>query len=336
MAFGAMTFGSVEGALASVAKVDQTLANKLVGRALDAGINFFNTADVYSGGQSEQMLAKALGERRKDVVIATKVGFRTGDALIHQGSSRHHIMASVEDSLRRLQTDYLDLYLIHRLDRHTPVEETLETLDDLVRQGKVRYVGFSNWPAWLSAKAVGLQESRGWARFRAAELYYSLVGRDVEHELVPFTQDAGIGIMVWSPLASGFLSGKYTRENPGGSGGRLSGFDILPFDREKGYQLVEKLRVMASSHKASVAQVALAWLLGKGHVCSVLIGASKLSQLEDNLGAVELKLSEKESQELDQFTAPTSIYPNWFNANIKDEQAEAALAGVIPERDLAA
>src|SRR5579871_6857170 len=205
LAFGAMTFGSSQGIFAHISKVDASLANQLVGKAMDAGVNFFNTADGYTGGQSEEILGGALRARRKDVVIATKVGFRTGDALLHQGLSRQHIMASAEGSLRRLATDYIDVYLAHKHDPYTPLEETLETLDDLVRQGKVRYTGFSNWPAWLASKAVGFQNQHDWARFRAAELYYSLIGRDVEHELAPFTQDAGIGIMAWSPLAGGIL-----------------------------------------------------------------------------------------------------------------------------------
>src|SRR5436190_993557 len=237
MAFGAMTFGSVEGTVfAAISKVDQKLANELVAKALDAGINHFNTADVYTGGQSEEFLAKALGKRRKDVVISTKVGFRSSEALIHQGLSRHHILESADDSLRRLGSDYIDVYLVHRRDPHTPVEETAEALDALVKAGKVRYIGFSNWPAWLAAKTIGIQIQRGLARFKAAELYYSLVGRDLEHELVPFVQDAGIGVLVWSPLAGGFLTGKYTRENPKGDGGRLNSFDMLPYDKEKGQQ----------------------------------------------------------------------------------------------------
>src|SRR5262245_32018284 len=257
MAFGVMTFGSAKGTVfEGISKVDQNLANELVARALDAGINHFNTADVYTGGQSEEFLAKALGTRRKNVVISTKVGFRGSEALIDQGLSRHHILASVEGSLRRLGTDYIDVYLVHRLDPHTPVEETVEALDSLVEAGKVRYIGFSNWPAWLAAKSVGLQREHGFARFKAAELYYSLVGRDLEHELGPFVQDAGIGVLVWSPLAGGFLTGKYTRENPKGDGGRLTSFDVLPYDKEKGYQVVDRLREIGAQHGATPAQVA--------------------------------------------------------------------------------
>jgi aryl-alcohol dehydrogenase-like predicted oxidoreductase len=325
-AFGCMTFGSGEGALGSVYKVDQPTANNLVARALDDGINFFNTADAYANGQSEVMLGQALGKRRQDVVIATKVGMRTSEALIDQGLSRQHILTSVQASLKRLNTDYIDVYLVHRLDPYTPIEETLETLDTVVRQGMVRYIGFSNWPAWLAAKAVGLQQKHNWAQFRVAEVYYSLVGRDLEHEIVPFVQDADIGITVWSPLASGFLSGKYTRENPGGNGGRLTGFDILPFDHEHGYDVVEKLREIGRQHQAPPAQVALAWLLSRPYVTSILVGASKMSQLHDNLGAASLELSADEVAMLDQLTEPQAIYPNWFNASIYDAQVRDALA----------
>ena len=327
LAFGAMTFGeAAEGsAFASIYKVDQKGADELVARSLEAGVNFFNTADAYAEGRSEEMLGRALGTRRRDVVIATKVGNRMGPALTRQGLSRHHLIGAAEDSLRRLGTDYVDVYLVHRLDPYTPVEETLEALDDLVRAGKVRYVGFSNWPAWLAAKSVGLQREHGWARFRAAEMMYSLVGRDLEHEVVPFAQDAGIGIMAWSPLAGGFLSGKYTRQNPGGSGGRLTGFDLIPFDRERGYDLVERLRQIGAAHGASVAQVSLAWLRTRAYVSSVLVGASRPEQLADNLGAASVQLSPEEVREIDEMTTPAPAYPGWFNEKVFDAQAREAL-----------
>jgi aryl-alcohol dehydrogenase-like predicted oxidoreductase len=271
------------------------------------------------------MLAQALGNRRKDVVITTKVGFRTGKALVHQGLSRHHIFASLEESLRRMHTDYVDVYIVHRVDPYTPLDETLAALDDTVRQGKVRYVGFSNWPAWLAARAVGRQESRDYARFRAAELYYSLVGRDVEHELVPLLENAGIGMLVWSPLAGGFLSGKYSRANTGGDGGRLSSFDILPVDREKGYDLLDIMRPIAEQHQSSIAAVAIAWLLAKKTVASVLVGASKIEQLNQNIQAASLKLDGEEISTLDRATEPVAIYPNWFNRNINDTPVREAL-----------
>jgi aryl-alcohol dehydrogenase-like predicted oxidoreductase len=207
LALGSMTFGSGAGIFASVAKVDQKAANDLVARAIDGGINFFNSADVYAGGESERILGKAIGVKRQGVVIATKVGNRMGEAVIEAGLSRRHILDAADASLSRLGTDYIDVYLVHKVDPLTPIEETIEALEDLVRAGKVRYVGFSNWSAWQAAKAVGIQRARGWTPFRAAEMYYSLVGRDLEHDVVPFCADAGIGVMVWSPLAGGFFSG---------------------------------------------------------------------------------------------------------------------------------
>jgi aryl-alcohol dehydrogenase-like predicted oxidoreductase len=325
MALGAMTFGSGEGALGSIFKVDQNLADRMAGTAIDAGINFFNTADAYAGGESERMLGKALGPRRKDVVVTTKVGFRTGDGLIQQGLSRHHILNALEASLARLGTDYIDVYIAHRWDPLTPVEETLEALDSAVRSGKVRYIGFSNWPAWAAAKSVGLQTGRAWAPFRAAELYYSLVGRDVEHELLPLLEDAGIGALVWSPLAGGFLTGRYTRANPQGDGGRLSAFDFLPYDKERGYDLVEALSEMARARGVSIAAMALAWLLTRQAVASILVGASKLTQLEDNLRALDVKFTDEDLRSIDALTEPAPIYPNWFNRKIRDEILDKAL-----------
>jgi len=327
LAFGAMTFGSSTGPMAAVSKVGQKLADEMVAKVLDAGINFFNTADVYTGGQSEEMLAAALGNRRKDVVIATKVGFRFGSELTQSGLSRRHIMASAEDSLRRMKTDYIDVYLVHRVDKYTPVEETVSALNDLVRSGKVRYVGFSNWPAWLVAKALGIQKMNAWAEFEAAEMYYSLLSRDIEHEVVPLALDAGIGVMVWSPLTGGFLSGKYSRDKPQGDGGRLTGFDVLPFDREHGYAVVDVLKAIAANHKVSPSQVAIAWLLPRPAISSVLIGANKMEQLEDNLAAANLTLKEDELSKLDEMTKPQPIYPNWFNDNLYDQQAKKALEG---------
>jgi aryl-alcohol dehydrogenase-like predicted oxidoreductase len=328
-----MTFGSAKGTVfEGISRVDQQLANDLVAKALDAGINHFNTADVYTGGQSEEFLAKALGARRKDVVISTKVGFRSGEALLHQGLSRHHILSSAEGSLRRLNTDYIDVYLVHRLDPLTPVEETAEALDSLVRSGKVRYVGFSNWNAWIAAKTLGLQQELGLAKFKAAELYYSLVGRDLEQELVPFVKDSGIGVFVWSPLAGGFLTGKYTRENPQGDGGRLNSFDMLPYDKEKGYQVVDRLKAIGQAHKATPAQVALAWVLSKPFVSSILLGANKFSQLEDNLGAAALQIRKEDLDSLDPITATAPPYPNFFNDRVVDEPVRQALSRTAQAR----
>jgi aryl-alcohol dehydrogenase-like predicted oxidoreductase len=326
LAFGSMTFGAGTGVFASTYKVDQENADRLVARARDAGVNFFNTADVYAAGESERMLGRALGTRRPEVVIATKLANRTGPALVDAGLSRRQVFAAAEGSLERLGTDYIDLYLVHKVDTLTPIEETIEALEDLVRQGKVRYIGFSNWPAWLAAKAVGIQRANGWSQFRAAEMYYSLVGRDLEHDVLPFCIDAGIGVMVWSPLAGGFLSGKYRRDKPkGDSSDRLSGLDFLPYDRERGHGIVDLLRSIATKHGASPAQVALAWLLTRPGVSSILIGASKVEQLDDNLGASDLRLTAEDLAALDDASRPTVPYPHWFTPMVADRRAHEAL-----------
>jgi aryl-alcohol dehydrogenase-like predicted oxidoreductase len=323
LAFGAMTFGS--GNIPAVYKVGGDDARALVERALAAGVNFFDTADAYADGQSETMLGEALRARRHEVVIATKVGMRAGGALVQSGLSRRHILSSCEGSLRRLGSDYIDVYIVHRFDRFTPMEETLSALDDLVRRGMVRYVGFSNWSAWQAARAVGLQDQHGWARFRAAQMYYSLVGRDLEHEVLPFCIDAGVGTMIYSPLAGGFLTGKYTRESLKDADNRLAGFDFLPFDKEAGFRLVDTMRGIASAHDASVAQVALAWLLGRPGVTTVLIGASKAAQLDDNLAAAGVELTADEKALLDRESPHAIYYPSWFNRTVRDQAAEKAL-----------
>lgn len=327
LSLGAMTFGEPNPLFAEVAKVRQPQADALVARAMDAGVNFFNTADMYSFGESEQMLGHALGGRRHQAVIATKAGVRMSANLLDQGLSRRHLLASVEGSLKRLGTDYLDVFLVHRVDPVTPLQETLEALDQLVRAGKVRYLGFSNWPAWMAAKALGLQERHGWARFCAAEMYYSLVGREVEHEILPFALDAGIGIMPWSPLGSGFLSGKYTRENPAGDGGRIAKRDYVPIDRERGWQILDTVKRVAQHHGVTAAAVSLAWLLGRPAVASVLVGATTLDQLDSNLQSAGLTLTPEQRQELDEVSAIQSVYPGWFVGNDIDAMTEQALSG---------
>lgn len=324
LAFGTMTFGS-HPSMPNIYKVDETAARAMVEKSLEAGVNFFDTANGYAAGQSEVMLGRALAARRRDVVVATKVGFRVGEAITDAGLSRRHVLDSCEASLRRLGTDYIDLYILHKEDPFTPLEETLETLDGLVRAGKVRYVGFSNWPAWRAATAVRLQESNGWARFCNGQMYYSLLGRDVEQEVVPFMEYARVGMTVWSPLAGGFLTGKYTRENLKDDGNRLSGPEFLPTDRELGFKVVERMREMAGPRGASVAQVAIAWLLSRRVVASVIVGASKPEQLEDNLGAAGLTLSDAEVEELDTMTAQQPLYPHWFNRNLVDAKHSEAL-----------
>ena len=325
LCFGAMTFGSGEGAFGSVYKVDQDAAKKMVDRALEAGINFFDTADGYAGGQSEVLLGWALNSHRKDVIVATKVGFRTGNPIMQAGLSRRHIISSCEASLKRLGTDYIDLYQVHRFDPFTGMDETLDALDFLVRSGMVRYVGFSNWTAWQAAKAVTMQRERRMTPFVSAQMYYSLLGRDLEQDVIPMLESKGLGLMVWSPLAGGFLSGKYTRETLAEKENRLSGFDFIPFDKERGFALVEHLRQIASNHESSVAQVSLAWLLHQKTVSSVIVCASKISQLEDNLGAVNIKLSSDELERLDELTRLEPTYPNWFAQRTPDAVMEKAL-----------
>lgn len=327
LSFGSMTFGS-DPSMPTIYKVSEETARAMVDRALDAGVNFFDTADMYANGQSESMLGALLGERRRDIVLATKVGFRAGEPITHAGLSRRHILSSCDGSLKRLNTDYIDLYIVHKEDPYTPLEETLGALNELVRAGKVRYLGFSNWSAWKAATALQIQKARGWAEFTSGQMYYSLLGRDVEHEIVPFMKYAGLTMNVWSPLAGGFLSGKYTRENLTAENNRLSGFDFLPTDKELGFQVVDRMRQLAEGHDASVAQIALSWLLSRPVVSSIIVGASKLHQLEDNLKAVDVKLSAAEVAELDSLTAPTVQYPNWFNANLLDAKHKEALGAV--------
>jgi len=328
LAYGGMTFGSnpdPKNPFASVSKTPQQEADALIGHAIDGGINFFDTADGYTNGQAEVILGQVLGSRRKDVVISTKVGFRTGPALIHTGASYQHLVGGAEACLRRLNTDYIDLLSIHRSDPYTPFEEMARALETLVQRGLVRYVGYSNFSAWQSATLLGVQKQMGYSPLIAAQMYYSLLGRDLEHEIVPFCKHAGIGICAWSPLAGGFLSGRYTRQDPTGGKGRLATFDFLPFDKEKGYDLVERMRAIAAGHKATVAQLALAWMLAKDFISVIIVGASRMNQFEDNLGAMNLKLSPAELQDLDNLTQPPAIYPNWFHQQTQDTPVTNAL-----------
>jgi aryl-alcohol dehydrogenase-like predicted oxidoreductase len=325
LAFGAMTFTSGNRSMPSVYKVGADLADELVGRSLAAGINFFDTADAYAGGESETLLGRALKAHRQDVVIATKVGFRSGAPLTQSGLSRRHILSSVDDSLRRLGSDWIDVYIAHREDPHTPLEETLLALDAVVRAGKVRYLGFSNWSAWKVAAALELQRAHGLAAFTHGQMYYSLLGRDVERDVLPMMRHYGLGLTVWSPLAAGFLSGKYTRANLAAPENRYAGFDMLPFDKEQGFALVERMRGLAEARGASIAQIAIAWLLARPAVSSVLVGASKLAQLDDNLQAAEVELGPQELTQLDTATALAPVYPNWFIERMTDQASAGAL-----------
>ena len=332
LAFGAMTFTAGNKDIGAIYKVGADLAGELVGRALAAGINFFDTADGYAGGESEAMLGAALKPHRDRVVIATKVGFRTGPELTRAGLSRRHILWSIDQSLKRLGTDWIDVYIAHREDPLTPLEETLAAFDAVVRAGKVRYLGFSNWSAWKVAAALEIQKANGLAPFTHGQMYYSLVGRDVERDVIPMMRRYGLGLTIWSPLASGFLSGKYTRQSLSDPNNRLSGFDILPFDKERGFELVERMRGIAAAHDASVAQVAIAWLLSRSAVSSVIVGSTKLSQLEDNLKAAAVTLTAAQIADLDAATALSPVYPNFFMDNIATDRALVAALGNRAQR----
>ncbi len=310
LGFGALTFTQGNQTLSSVYKVGGALADQLIGRALDAGVNFFDTADVYADGESETLLGAALKPHRDRVVITTKVGNRGGGdrELIRAGLSRRHILWSVDQSLKRLGTDWIDFYVAHREDPYTPLEETVEAFDAVVRSGKVRYIGFSNWSAWKAAAAIELQRANGLAQFTHGQMYYSLLGRDVERDMLAMMQRYGLGMTTWSPLAFGFLSGAYSREDLAKPENRFSNFDMLQFDKDKGFEVVAILRRLAEGRSASVAQVAIAWLLAQKGVTSVLLGATKLHQLEDNLGAASLTLTDTEVAELNAATAIAPIY----------------------------
>jgi aryl-alcohol dehydrogenase-like predicted oxidoreductase len=331
LSLGAMTFRmrpvAGDGAFGSIYKTDAAAADAMVGQALDAGVNFFDTADVYAGGQSEELLGAALRRKRDSVVISTKVGLRTGKPLTQSGLGRRHVLWSVEQSLKRLQTDCIDVYVVHCEDPCTPLEETLSALDTVVRAGKVRYLGFSNWSAWNVAAAMEIQKTHGLARFTHGQVNYTLLGRDVERDIVPMMRRYGLGMTVWSPLAGGFLSGKYSRETLSDSENRYSRFDIFPFDKERGFRLVERMRKIAQNHQASVAQVAISWLLARKSVSSVIVGAAKAEQLTDNLGATDLVLAAGEIAELDAATSLAPAYPNWALEMTADAPMVKALGG---------
>ena len=317
LCLGTMTFSDGSGIYKHIGNVDQAGADELVKASIEAGINFFDTADVYSAGASEKTLGqsfKNLGIARTDVVLATKVYSRMGQGRNDVGASRGHIMDAVEASLKRLQTDHIDLYQIHATDLVTPVEETMRALDDLIRQGKVRYIGVSNWQAWRVAAAQGISARLNLARFNTLQAYYSIAGRDLERELAPMLEAEKIGLLVWSPLAGGLLSGKFSRDNQSPEGSRRTGFDFPIVDKERAWDVIDVLRPIAEAHGCSPARIALAWLLSKPVVTSVLVGAKRLSQLEDNIAAVDITLGEEEVRRLDEVSELPPEYPGWMLA----------------------
>jgi aryl-alcohol dehydrogenase-like predicted oxidoreductase len=309
MTFGGKGYWEVMGALG------QENVNEIVARALDAGINFIDTANVYSFGESETLVGKALAGRARDkIVLATKVRGRMNEDVNGVGLSRFHILNSVEESLKRLNTDYIDLYQIHGFDPVTPLDETLRALDDLVTQGKVRYIGASNLAAWQLMKALGTSERLGLARFESLQAYYTIAGRDLEREIIPLVQDQKVGIMVWSPLAGGLLSGKFGRDGSSANGSRRLTFDFPPVDKDRAFDTVDAMREIAAELDTTVAQVALAWLLHQPAVTSVIIGAKNLEQLNDNLKSVEVALSAEQLQRLDEVSKLPAEYPQWMLA----------------------
>jgi aryl-alcohol dehydrogenase-like predicted oxidoreductase len=310
-----MTFSGGEGFWRAIGNVDQKGADELIKASIDEGINFFDTADVYSEGGSETILGQSLKNlniARKDVILATKVYGRVGPGRNDVGASRGHIMDGVEASLRRLQTDHIDLYQIHGNDSVTPIEETLRALDTLVQQGKVRYIGCSNWQAWKIAKALSISEFKNLARFDTLQAYYSIAGRDLEREIVPLLEAEKTGLLVWSPLAGGLLSGRFSRENQKPEGSRRSEFDFPIVDKERTWKILDAIAPIGKAHNCSPARISLAWLLTKPVVTSVIIGAKRIDQLKDNVAAVDIKLTQDEIQKLDEVSALPPEYPGWM------------------------
>ena len=313
MTMGTMTFGGSE----RVGATDQDDATRQVDLCLDHGINLFDTANVYNAGVSEEMLGVALAEngRRQRALVATKVRFKMGEGPNEVGLSRHHIIQQCEASLRRLKTDVIDLYQVHEWDGMTPIEETMAALDTLVEQGKVRYIGCSNYSGWHIMKALAAADRRGGARFVSQQIHYTLHSREAEYELVPISQDQGLGILVWSPIAGGLLSGKYRRDGGPKSGRHVGGFREPPvYDWDKLYDIIDTIVEVADGRGVSGAQVALAWLLGRPGVTSVIIGGRNQEQFEDNLKAAQLVLTEEERQKLDAVSQPPLIYPYWHQS----------------------
>ena len=310
LCLGTITFGTN----VQLGALDQKTADSIVGMALDGGINFFDTADNYSNGQSEEILGKALGKRRKDIILATKVRVRMSAKPNDVGLSRHHILEGCDASLKRLGTDYIDLYQVHRFDFQTPLEETLRALDDLVRQGKVRYIGCSNFAGWQLMKALNISDNNHWERFITLQGQYSLIWRDLEYELVPLCLDQGLGILTFQPLGGGFLSGKYRRGKPRPKGTRLSDAD-LDFNEQKAYDIVDELDRVAAAHNVSVTQAALNYLLCKPGVSSVIIGIRTPEQIADNLKTTDWQMLPEEVAQLDKVSKPGPVYPYHFLAN---------------------
>ncbi|GAC1413650.1 MAG: aldo/keto reductase [Novosphingobium sp.] len=329
LCLGSMTFGDNGGRFGPVAGLDQAASTALVKQAVDAGINFIDTANIYSDGRSEQFVGQALkdlGLARHEIVIATKALGPMGKGPNDSGMSRQHLLAQIDASLGRLGLDHVDLYQIHGWDPLTPIEEALRTLDDIVRSGRARYIGVSNWAAWQIVKALGISERLGLEKFASLQAYYTLAGRDLEREIVPMLASEGLGLMVWSPLAGGLLSGKYRRSDEGKNEGegRRAVFDFPPVDANRAYNLIDAMDAMAKARGCTVAQVALAWLLYQPTVSTVIVGAKRADQLADNIGACDVTLSAEDMAQLEGLSALPREYPGWMQGMQSGYRASAA------------
>jgi aryl-alcohol dehydrogenase-like predicted oxidoreductase len=334
---GTMTFGG-RGFWTAIGTLDQSVADGIVARALDAGVNFIDTADVYSEGLSEEITGRAIansGRKRTDVVLATKGFGVVGPGPNDRGASRGHILDAAKASLKRLGTDYIDLYQIHGFDLVTPIEETVRALEDLVRQGHVRYIGVSNWPAWAIMKALGIADRHGWMRLSTLQAYYTIAGRDLERDIAPMLEAERLGLMVWSPLAGGLLSGKYDRDGRGPEGSRRVSFDFPPVDKDRAFACLDVMRAMADARGVSVARIAIAWLLHRSFVMSVIVGAKTIEQLDDNLAATDITLSDEDLAQLDLVSALPQEYPGWMIQRQSADQ-QRTHAGGVPQPSSAA
>jgi aryl-alcohol dehydrogenase-like predicted oxidoreductase len=314
LCLGTMTFGG-KGYWQAIGQLPQDEATRIVKTAIDSGINFIDTANGYSEGLAETILGeslKKLGISHQEVIIATKVRLRMGAGANQIGLSRLHIMDSVNDSLKRLQLSHIDMLYIHGVDPITPLEETMRGLEDVVRSGKVQYIGISNHPAWMVIKANSYAEKMGWTKFVASQNYYTIAGRDIEREIIPMALTEGISIMPWSPLAGGFLSGKYTRKNKIAGNSRRDSFDFPPINKEKAYDIIDLMAEIGNQHQVSVATVALNWVMKQPGITSTIIGAKTLEQLNDNIKAVSLELTTDDTKLLNEASVLTSEYPGWM------------------------
>ncbi|MDB4904579.1 MAG: yhdN 1 [Mucilaginibacter sp.] len=314
LCFGTMTFGG-KGIWEAIGKIQQQEVNDLMRVVVDSGINFIDTANVYSYGESEKLLGqsiKDLGLNRKELVIATKVRGRMSEGVNNVGLSRFHIFQSVDESLQRLQLDHIDVLYVHGVDPKTPVEEIVRSLNDIVLTGKVRYIAVCNWPAWMVMKAIGIAEKHGWNKFVGMQYFYALAGRDIEREIVPLALDQNLAIMPWSPLAGGFLSGKYTRNNEKAGDSRRDTFDFPPINKDKAYDIIDVMAEVAKLHNASVAEIALAWVRLQKGVTSTIIGAKNVDQLNANIKSTEIQLSADDLKKIDEVSALSREYPGWM------------------------